>query len=463
MQENDGQSVLPAYERAQVLLRAGELGQARAEARTGLDEHGPHAGLYAVLGRAHAAEDEDDHDSAAERAYRAGLEAFPDDLDLLAAYAEFGLAGDVMEQPGRVARGRKAADRLRELAPDSPQARQAGSGPGPKPPSEARVQRHDVRTALAPGVTASAAAEAAAEAAAAWPYDRRLAVRAATLAELARPVAAPARVVVRSPYLTALLLAVAVSALLLTVTALELPSWTLLAVLLLTAPVRHEQMLLRRARRRAQAGLPVEHREPAPGAPEIPGVSPRQKLMAAGAALILVASAGGSAAWGHARSTAYPHYEASVPRSFHGMQLSQDDPLGDYLESSMEETTLPPGAHPFSGLYRDEDSGDSITLVGATGDLHAEDPDDLFLAAEDGLGEGTVDFWSIDPGPLGGRAECTSLRTGSGTQGMCTWLDKGSVGTVITRITGSDDRAALARLTRELRRATLRPTERGAA
>ncbi|NEB73750.1 hypothetical protein G3I40_00580, partial [Streptomyces sp. SID14478] len=143
MQETDGQSVLPAYERARSLLRAGEWRQARTEAQSGLDAHGPHAGLYAVLGRAHAAQDEDDHDTAAELAFRTGLDAFPDDLDLLAAYAEFGLAGDVMEQPGRQARGREAAARLKELAPDSPQALRTElltAGQVPKPPSDAAVQ-----------------------------------------------------------------------------------------------------------------------------------------------------------------------------------------------------------------------------------------------------------------------------------------------------------------------------------
>ncbi|SDL36220.1 hypothetical protein [Streptomyces indicus] len=81
MQDNSGQSAQYAFERAQALLRAGEFKAARTQAQEGLDALGPHPGLYLVLGRAHTAENDDDHDTAAERAYRMGPAAFPDDPD----------------------------------------------------------------------------------------------------------------------------------------------------------------------------------------------------------------------------------------------------------------------------------------------------------------------------------------------------------------------------------------------
>ncbi|WP_338697335.1 hypothetical protein V2W30_16490 [Streptomyces sp. Q6] len=468
MQDTDGQPVLPAYERAERLLRAGELKAARTEAQAGLDEHGPHAGLYEVLGRAHEAEDEDDHDTAAERAYRAGLDAFPDDLDLLAAYASFGLACDGLEHPGRQARGRAAAERLVELAPGSPQARQAGHAPGPKPPSEARIQRHDARTVLAPGVAPQAAAEEAAQAAAAWPHDRRLAVRAATLAELARPVAAPARAVLRHPYPAALLLAVAASALILTVTALELSSWLLLAVFLLTAPVRQEQALLRRARSRAAAGLPVEHREPAPSAPDIPPVSPRQKLVAACATLILVASAGASATWAYARSVAYPHYAAAVPRTFHGLPRLPDSPVLNLYAAITPDRAMPRQVDRLLAAYGEKGTAQpAVLLFGFTGDLHDVDPGDVTGVFREGIemtGAQVTGAWHPASGRLGGRVDCLTFesRLGGAAQGACTWADRGSLGTVLVSAEGMSH-AEIARIAGELRRQTLTPGHAGQA
>ncbi|MFJ9035328.1 tetratricopeptide repeat protein [Streptomyces sp. NPDC102406] len=472
MQGNDGQSVLPAHERAQASLRAGEPARARAEAHKALDEHGPHAGLYAVLGRAHEAEDDDDHDAAAERAYRAGLDAFPDDLDLLAAYAEFGLAGDLMERPGRVARGRRAADRLRELAPDSPQALRigevvAGGSTGRRTPSPGYVQRHDVRAALTNGAPLDAAAGQAREAADAWPHDRRLAVRAETLAALAEPKRHRRLIatMLRHPYRTALVLCAAVAAWLPTVPALGLPWQYCLCGLVVSVPVRMERSLLRRARRRAEQRLPAGYAAPAPGAPDIPPPTRRERTALALALVMVAGSVFGSVGWQYVRSTQYPHYVAVVPRSFHGIALSADDPMGDYLDSSRADSLFPSSARPFSGLYRDKGSGIGIVLLGATGDLHAEDPDELFAAMRGESGDapwgGPEDVWSADPGPLGGRMECASYRPGGGRLGVCTWFDKGSMGVVMSGVTGSLDRATPARTTRELRRATLRPTDEG--
>lgn len=465
MQENDGQSVLPAYEHAQRLVRAGELAQARAEAQRALDAYGPHAGLYAVLGRAHAAEDEDDHDVEAERAYQAGLDAFPDDLDLLAGYAEFGLAGDVMEQPGRRARGQRAADRLTELAPGSPQALRVAEaserGGGPRPPSLAYVQRHDARAALNSGVALDVLARQAREAADAWPYDRRLAVRAETLAALAFPFGNRGIVasMLSAPYRTALVLCGVVSAWLLAVPALGLSWQYCLLGLVVGVPVRMERSLLRRARREAERRLPAGYAAPAPGAPDIPFPTRRERASMALAIVVVAAAVLGSVGWQYTRYAAYPRYVAVVPQSFHGVPLNED--LGGAMDAVISEMALPPGARTFSGSYQDQDSGGTIILVGATGDLHAEDPDVLFASLREGdssLGGGPEDTWSAAAGPLGGRMECASYATGAADLGMCFWVDKGSIGMVMTGITGPRDHAVLARTARELRQATLAPS-----
>ncbi|WP_428954212.1 tetratricopeptide repeat protein [Streptomyces sp. cg35] len=464
MQENDGQSVLPAYERAQSLLSAGELRQARDEAQAGLDAHGPHAGLYAVLGRAHVAEDDDGHDAAAERAYRAGLDAFPDDLDLLAAYAEFGLAGDVMEQPGRRARGRQAADRLRELAPGSPQALgiESGRGPGSRQPSMAHVQRHDARVALTGGTDLRDAASRAREAAEAWPHDRRLVVRAETLDALSSE--GLVCVTLRAPYRTALVLCTLVGAWLLAVPALALPGYHCLWAFLALIPVLREQSVLRGARRRAEQRVPAGYALPAPGAPDVPLPTPRERAALLLALVVVAGSFTASLGWQYTRATDYPHYAAAVPQSFRGMPLATENPIGDYLDSYLSSLSLPRGAEAFSGIYRDEDSGFAVAIYGATGDLHAEEPDDLYAGMREAVEEAgsTVESrWAADPGAFGGRLECMAYQQFATTVTACAWIDKGSVGVVMTG-GGPVGHEAFAKAARELRRATLRPATPGA-
>ncbi|MER7172804.1 tetratricopeptide repeat protein [Streptomyces mesophilus] len=472
MHDNEGQFALPgdgrsaqlAIERAQALLRAGEFKAARTQAKDALEAFGPYPGLYAVLGRAHAGEDDDDHDEQAERSFRMGLVTFPDDLDLLAAYAEFGLAGDALDEPGRVSRGRAAAARIEELAPGSPQARElhrAGE-PGTKWPEPATVQRYDARSALAGGVDVRTAAEHAERAAAAWPYDRRLAVRAETLAGLARPSALPARIMVRTPYTFALGAALFGAVIALGAPALHLPAPLAYSAVLVVLPALQQQYLLRRARVRARARLPIDYREPAPGAPDVPSATRRERWIGAVAALVAFGSVAGSAGWYAARAAEYPRYEASVPESYRGVPLS-DGAEARAFTAKIDALPLPHGASAFSGAYLDVDNGKGVFLFAATGDLHSEDPDDLLSHMSSGftaLGEPT-DSWSADPGDFGGRMECQVYESGLTALSLCVWIDKGSLGMVASG--GKDGaREVMPRITRELRELTLRPISRGA-
>ncbi|MFI6877515.1 hypothetical protein ACIBL6_29130 [Streptomyces sp. NPDC050400] len=465
MQENGGQSVLPAHERAQALLRAGELGPARAEARAALEAHGPHAGLSLVLGRAHAAEDDDDHDLEAERVYRAGLDAFPDDLDLLAAYAEFGLAGDPMEQPGRVARGRRAADRVRELAPDSPQALRRGEPAdryGTRRASENRVQRHDARTALNSGVDLRVAAAQAEETALAWPNDRRLQTRAETLAALVSD--GLTCLTLRRPYGTALVLGLLAGGWLLAVPALGL-SWPhSLWALTALVPVLRERKVLRDARGRAELRLPLGYGIPAPGSPDVPLRTRREQAALALALTVVAGALCGSAGWQYERWADYPRYAAAAPKSFHGMSLTDAGGMGEQLNSSLAQTVPADDAEPFSAVYKDEKTGALIVLAGATGDLHDQVPEDMAEEMRDGFGSAGMtvkDTWSADPGEFGGELGCGAYSASGAEISMCAWADKGSMGMVM--VSGDDDRAGIVRTTRELREATLRPTTEGAA
>ncbi|MFD9002366.1 hypothetical protein ACFV0T_15540 [Streptomyces sp. NPDC059582] len=99
------------------LFAVGGFASVRRTAQAGLDEAGPSPVLYQWLGQAHAAEDEDDHDAEAERAYREGLAHAPDDLGLHVSYLELCLRADAFEYPGRAKRAVMLRARIDELAP----------------------------------------------------------------------------------------------------------------------------------------------------------------------------------------------------------------------------------------------------------------------------------------------------------------------------------------------------------
>ncbi|MGW2821864.1 hypothetical protein ACWC24_12765 [Streptomyces sp. NPDC001443] len=107
----------PYAQRCSELFAVGGFAAVRRTARTGLDEAGPSATLYRWLGQAHAAEDEDDHDAEAERAYRKGLALAPDDLGLHVCYFELCLRADAFDHPARAARVGSLRARIDELAP----------------------------------------------------------------------------------------------------------------------------------------------------------------------------------------------------------------------------------------------------------------------------------------------------------------------------------------------------------
>ena len=66
-----------AAREALTALRARDLLSARALAQSVLDVYGPDAALFAVLGQAHAAENEDDHDDRADEVYRRASPSSP--------------------------------------------------------------------------------------------------------------------------------------------------------------------------------------------------------------------------------------------------------------------------------------------------------------------------------------------------------------------------------------------------
>ncbi|MFI8205522.1 hypothetical protein [Streptomyces sp. NPDC085937] len=106
------------------LYAAGGFAAVRRTAQAGLDQVGPTAVLFRWLGQAHAAEDEDDHDAEAERAYRSGLELAPDDLGLLVCYLELCLRADAFDYPARAGRVATLRARIDELAPAGSPERQ---------------------------------------------------------------------------------------------------------------------------------------------------------------------------------------------------------------------------------------------------------------------------------------------------------------------------------------------------
>ncbi|MEV0781400.1 hypothetical protein AB0I52_00135 [Streptomyces sp. NPDC050423] len=185
------------------LFLAGGLAGVRRTATQRLDEAGPHADLYCRLAVAHASEDDDDHDTEAERAFRKGLALDADHPGLLAGYAELCLRSDSFEYPGRAAGAVELTRRLEELAPDSAENAQLRAAHR----WAARGYWEDLRMSAAEGAVRRQARETqsdeiadalrgqglrearvrTAEAAGARPDDQRAAVLAVTLETLSGP------------------------------------------------------------------------------------------------------------------------------------------------------------------------------------------------------------------------------------------------------------------------------------
>ncbi|WP_329303678.1 hypothetical protein OG410_40100 [Streptomyces sp. NBC_00659] len=191
-------------DRCEEFFAVGGFTQVRKLSEAGLEELGPDPVLYRWLGLAHAAEDEDDHDAEAEKAYESGLAQWPDDLGLLVSYLELCLRADGWTYPGRSGRAVVLKERIAVLAPaGSPEAARVEDALG----WAGRGYWQDVqeRTATVRAERAALTSHSAdvAEAlerggqAPAHPEDLRAAEVAAALELLAGPWRAPLRLMVR--------------------------------------------------------------------------------------------------------------------------------------------------------------------------------------------------------------------------------------------------------------------------
>ncbi|MFK4687781.1 serine/threonine-protein kinase [Streptomyces pristinaespiralis] len=451
------------------LVRTGQYAQARRAAGDALD--GPEAQtnseLYVLLGRAHAAEDDDDHDDAAERVYRDGLEAFPDDLDLLAAYAELGAASDPNERPARVRRGRELVERLRNIAPHAPQTQRvlldAGGVDGTaRGPSASRTQRHDARAALTCR-SVRVARDKAVALAAAVPHEERLTVLAETLTALALPGRPALRPLLMNPSVSGLVTVVAAGALLLAVPAWDLEPWWVFATLLCAAPNLMLSGLLRSARRRAAARwLPptgAAARDAVTQLTSVPARSGRERAIAALTVSVVLVAATASAVWSHHRYLDYPRYEVAAPQTFGDLVLLTDTPTSSALAGLMDGNPFP-AAQNFHLLYGTEERPLGALVVGAVGDFHNL-PYDAIGQLRAGFargGAGAVEStWRPAPGRYGGSMECMWLNPGDEHPPVvCIWADKGSIGLVLTRPNRSrPSEESITETARDLREAIL--------
>ncbi|WP_395358204.1 hypothetical protein ACHGLA_00850 [Streptomyces sp. YH02] len=501
---NDNKNTMRDDVRGQVdmLVAAGRSAEARATAQSALDANGPDAGLLLALARGHMAEDDDDHDDAAERVFRKGLEAFPDDVALLAGYAELCARTDAMDRPGRHARGPVLLARLRELAPHSVElqrAEAAGSSVSTSAKNTAsarRMQSFDTARAFADAPTPQAAAARAAQRAAAAPHDLRLAVLAETTGALAAPGRTWSRLLLRRglEYRFGIGAVVALLVVLRLTVLPTVPYGVATGVgLLMGLPFLGLRKHLRASRERAAeriaaaatatatatapatvtATVAAAATEPVPdeeatavgegfGPPElppVPRVTPREYAFAgAGLALLLVVGV-----TAYVSSLAYPRYDIVAHDSFRGLKgfdLQEEfDPFAAVPDSEREGST--------ARLYVAEDAAPDAAaeyLVAiTTGDFHdlreSHVYDDNGLVPSDMAGAGTIhETWRAEAGPYGSWMRClryTEVTTGT-PRAMCVWADKGSVGMVL--FTAEDkDQAAVEETARSISADFLRP------
>ena len=471
----EGQEASSAYDSAHAHVMAGRFAQARRTAEEALKTDGPSARLFLVLGQAHAAEDDDDHDDLAERAYQEGLEAFPEDLDLLAAYAELCLRSDYMDRPARCRRGPELAERLRELAPGSPQALRAEQiaackvAKGPRPPSPLRTQTHDARLMLAAAPDPASAAGQARAHAQARPDDDRLATLAETLTALNAPGRAPLRWMVRFPQYALVIRAALCVVVLLAVPALGWNDWARLLIVLVAVPAALLQTVLRRARHRAEGRPAVAPAEPAavpslPVLPPVPAPSRSETTMSAVALTAVLAALVGSGVWSYQQYAAYPRYTVAAPDRLRGYERLDGTAAQQLMDSVLSETMASSGATSFTYVYGKTEKQlplPVIFVLGEVGDFHEMTADTLRSfhdAMQSGLmstGSTTGEAWSADPGRLGGSIRCVPYQTVVNQRlHACTWGDKGSVGTIFMPDSGQG-REAVADLTRAIREAVL--------
>ncbi|MEU1466631.1 hypothetical protein ABZ434_00165 [Streptomyces sp. NPDC005761] len=449
---------------------------ARAQATAALERYGPDALLYTLLGRAHVAENEDDHDDAAERAYRRGLDAFPDDLGLLTAYAELCLESDALDRPGRHARGPALVARVGELAPGSPHTLRldriskgiggimAATGGGrpslatPIPLSAAHTQRHDVRASLATAPDLAEATRLAEEEAQHFPYDLRRLIRAETLAALGRPGRRLLTALVRVPLLS-VLLGLALGALaMIPGSASPLSLWAAAAALLVLVQNRLLGALESRARTRAASRLqpPPADRDPSYTQlppPPAPGARDAVVLVAA---VTLGLFALISPTWLATSPDAdQPHTTAPAPASFRGRPLLSAQPAVDGVDPDMAGLWTVAYDTSFAYLYgtmeelASDGSQPAVYVFGSTGDALDAPPD---VAKGTRLGPTESDAfidatWDAGPGIADGRLRCSSYATAleeKGAHTACSWTDSRGYGTLVLNEPGLDHETAAA-------------------
>ncbi|MFI6898631.1 hypothetical protein ACIBM4_31410 [Streptomyces sp. NPDC050256] len=487
------QETAAAAEAIQAALSGRRPADARAQATAALERYGPDPLLYTLLGRAHAAENEDDHDDEAERAYRRGLGTFPDDLGLLTAYAELCLESDALDRPGRHARGPGLVARVGELAPGSTNVLRldgiskgiggimAATGGGrpslatPIPLSAAHTQRHDVRTALTTAPNLAEATRLAEEEAQHYPYDLRRMIRAETLAALGRPGRRLLMAQVRAPILL-VPLALALGALaMIPRSASPLSLWSGAAALLVFLPNRLLGALESRARTRAASRLqpPPADRDPSYTLlppPPAPGARDAVALVTAVAlgffALISPSWLVTSPDTDHPHTTASAPAPAPAPTSFRGQPLLSAQPAVDGLDSEMAGMWTKAFDTSFAYLYgsmeqlASDGSQPAAYVFGSTGDA-LDAPPAVVSGTQLGLTETDAaidDTWEASPGIAGGRLRCASYATAmeeKGAHTACSWTESRSYGTLVLNEPGLDHETAAA-AAREMRDAILR-------
>ncbi|MFD9034429.1 hypothetical protein ACFVZW_25295 [Streptomyces sp. NPDC059567] len=441
--------------RVDALVAAGRPAEARATARTALDADGPDAGLLLALARAHTAEDDDDHDDAAERVFREGLDTFPEDVGLLAGYAELCARTDALDRPGRHARGPVLLARLRELAPYSPEllrAEAAGSSVSTNARNSAsvrRVQSFDAARAFAEAPTPQAAAAQAAQWAAAAPRDLRLAVLAETTGALAATGRTWARLLLCRGLEYRFAAGVVLAGLIvLRITVLPaVPYGVATGVgLLLGLPFLALRKQLRAARERAAERMAAADTEAVPGdeagvggdrfgpleLPPVPRVTPREYVFA-GAGLALLLAVGVTA---YTSSLAYPRYDIVAHDTFRGLKgfdlREEFDPFGAVPDGELKEST----ARVYVAEDAAADAAAEYLVAVTTGDFHEMREsyvyDDGILPMTEGVGN-VHDTWRAEAGPHGAWMRClgyTEVATGT-PRAMCVWADRGSMGMVL--------------------------------
>ncbi|MFG2055127.1 hypothetical protein ACGFI9_13940 [Micromonospora sp. NPDC048930] len=156
------------------------------------------------------------------------------------------------------------------------------------------------------------------------------------------------------------------------------------------------------------------------------------------AVVVLLCVGGGTAVYFATKDTVKDVVDATktrveAPATLGGKPKVDDPKLAGAAEQMKTQikSDVPDATSTVGAFYGDPAKGDLLMIAGASGLI--ADPKKELADATKGLSAdmGVANFKPVEPGPLGGEAECGDGETEGVKVGVCVWADRGSLGMIL--------------------------------